>query len=50
MSKREHYRQKAECLAMLLYLGIKDSDFSETDDLLKRIELAINLMRKEPNL
>lgn len=45
---REDYRKRAELLAGLLTLAIKEGDFSKTDSYLEEIKNAIKAMRKEP--
>jgi hypothetical protein len=45
--KKEDYMKKAKYLAGLLYLAIKNRDFSKTNEYLQEIKQAIDDMRKQ---
>ena len=45
---REDYRKRAELLAELLMLAIREGDFSKTQDYLGQIEEALTKMRAQP--
>ena len=46
---KEDYRKRAELLAYLLYLAIKEGDFSKVEEYQRGIQQAIEDMRKKPS-